>query len=150
METEECWVELLENFSQKDEHEELEPTAVAGGGEISEEWLKFFSQESEKEITVECEPTTKERVADNMDFVDLCEELEALERRVKMQSQLIQQVKLEIDGKKMQHNEMKEKSQPMDQLDKQIEDIKRLMLKMAQEVVSREGWNRRGPAGATG
>ena len=32
----------LENLSQKDEHEELEPTIVAGGEENSEEWLEFF------------------------------------------------------------------------------------------------------------
>jgi hypothetical protein len=37
-----------------------------------------------------------------MDFADLCEELEALERRVNMKRHLIQQVKLEIDGEKMQ------------------------------------------------
>jgi hypothetical protein len=53
--------------------------------EHSEEWLKFFNQEVEQEIIVECEPTTEERETDSMDFVDLCEELEALERRVKMQ-----------------------------------------------------------------
>ena len=37
-----------------------------------------------------------------MDLVDLCEEMEALERRVNIQRHLIQQVKLEIDGEKMQ------------------------------------------------
>jgi hypothetical protein len=79
-------VELLKNFSKRYEHEELEPIAVAGGEEHSEEWLKFFSQEDEKEITVEYEPIIEERATHNMDFVDLCEELEALERRVKMQS----------------------------------------------------------------
>jgi hypothetical protein len=151
MEKEEHLVELLKNFSQGDEHEAtVELGSTTGGEEHSEEWLKFFSQEAEKEMTVECEPTTEERETDSMDFVDLCEELEALERRVKMQSQLIQQVKLEIDGKEMQQNEMKEKSQPVDQLDKEIEDIKRLMLEAAQEAVNREGWNRRGPAGAAG
>jgi hypothetical protein len=60
-----------------------------------------FSQEDEKEITVECGPTVEERATDSMDLVDLCEELEALERRVKMQRHIIQQVKLEIDGEKM-------------------------------------------------
>jgi hypothetical protein len=38
----------------------------------------------------------------------------------------------------------------VDQLDKEIEDIKRLMLEATQEVVNREGWNRRVPAGAVG
>jgi hypothetical protein len=37
-----------------------------------------------------------------MDLVDLCEGLEALERRVKMKNHLIQQVKLEIDGENIQ------------------------------------------------
>jgi hypothetical protein len=63
MEKEERWVELLKNFSQKDEHEELEPTTVVGGEENSEEWLKFFSQEAEQEIIVECGPTTEERAS---------------------------------------------------------------------------------------
>ena len=42
---------------------------------------------------------------------------------------------------------MKEKSQPVDQLEKEIEDIKRLMREAAQEEVSKEGWNKRGPVG---
>jgi hypothetical protein len=33
-----------------------------------------------------------------MDFTDLCGELEAMERRVIVQSMHIQQIKLEIDG----------------------------------------------------
>jgi hypothetical protein len=53
--------------------------------EHSEEWLKFFNQEAKQEITVECEPTTEERETYSMDFSYLCEELGALERRVKMQ-----------------------------------------------------------------
>jgi hypothetical protein len=57
---------------------------------------------------------------------------------------------LEIDGKEMQQNEVKEKSQPVDQLDKEIEDIKRLMLEEAQEAINIEGWNIRGLVGATG
>jgi hypothetical protein len=39
-----------------------------------------------------------------MDLVDLCEEMEALERSVKMKKHLIQQVKLEIDGEKRQQS----------------------------------------------
>jgi hypothetical protein len=45
----------------------------------------------------------RKEATNSMDFVDLCEELEALERRVKMQSHLIQQVKLEVDEREMQH-----------------------------------------------
>ena len=76
-------MELLKNFIQKDEHEELEPTVVVGGDEHSEEFLKILSQESEQEITVKSETTTEERATNIMDFFVLCEELEALERRVK-------------------------------------------------------------------
>jgi hypothetical protein len=151
MEKEEHSVELLKNFSQGDEHEAtVELGSTIGGEEHSEEWLKFFSQEAEQEITVECEPTTEEEATDSMDLVDLCEELEALERRVKMQRHLIQQVKLEIDGEKMQQSILQEESQPVDQLDKEIEEIKRLMLEAAQEAVIREVWDRRKPAGAAG
>jgi hypothetical protein len=85
-----------------------------------------------------------------MDLVDLCEELEALERRVKMQRHLIQQVKLEIDGEKMQQSILQEEIHPVDQLDKEIEEIKRLMLEATQEAVIREVWDRRKPAGAAG
>jgi hypothetical protein len=86
MEEEEHLMEFLKNFSQGDEHEAtIELRSTAGGEENSEEWLKCFRQEAEKEIIVECEPTTEERETYRKDFVDLCEELEALERRVKMQ-----------------------------------------------------------------
>jgi hypothetical protein len=151
MEREEHSVELLKIFSQGNEHEAtIELVSIARGDEHSDEWLKNFSQEDEQEITVEYEPTKKEEETDSMDLVDLCEELEALERRVEMQSHLIQQVKLEIDGEKMQQIILQEKIRPMDQLDKEIEEIKRLMLEEAQEAVIGEGWNRRGPVGAAG
>jgi hypothetical protein len=74
--------------------------------EHSEEWLKFFSQKYEKEIIVECEPTIEEEAIDSMDLFYLCEELEALERRVNMQRHLIQQIKLEIDEEKRQQSIM--------------------------------------------
>ena len=66
--------------------------------EHSVELLKNFSQGAEKEITVECEPTTKEEATDSMDLGDLCEEMDALERRVNMQNRHIQQAKLETGG----------------------------------------------------
>jgi hypothetical protein len=53
-----------------------------------------------------------------MDLVDMCEEKEALDRRVKMQRNIIQQVKLEIVGEKMQHIILHEETHPVDQLDK--------------------------------
>jgi hypothetical protein len=69
--------------------------------EHSVQLLKNFTQEAEKEIIVECGPTKEKRAVDSMHFSDLCEELKDLERRVKMQSHLIQQVRLELDEKDM-------------------------------------------------
>ena len=82
---------------------ELSSFHVGNGGRLVDD-LNFSSQEDEKEMTVEGEPTTQEEEIDNMDLVYLCEEMEALERSVKMQKHLIQQVKLEIDGEKRQQS----------------------------------------------
>jgi hypothetical protein len=49
-----------------------------------------------------------------MDLVDLCEEMEALERGVKMLKNLIQQVKLEIDGEKRQQSILQGENHPVD------------------------------------
>jgi hypothetical protein len=79
--------------------EEMEQTLMSTpveGEEHSAELLKIFSQEAEQEMTVALE-LTEEEEADNMDFVDLYAEMEALERRVMVQSLHIQQVKLETD-----------------------------------------------------
>jgi hypothetical protein len=67
------------------------------GEEISAEFLKIFSQEDEQGMTAALDIAAKEE-EDNMDFTDLYEELEALERRVMVQIFHIQLVKLEIDG----------------------------------------------------
>jgi hypothetical protein len=56
--------------------------------------LNIFSQEAEQEMTATLELAAVEE-EDNMDFFDLCEELEALERRVMVQIFHIQQIKLE-------------------------------------------------------
>jgi hypothetical protein len=64
------------------------------GKEHSFELLKIFIQEAGTEITAALEPTAEEE-ADNMDFVDLYEELEALEKRVIVKIFHIQQIKLE-------------------------------------------------------
>jgi len=64
--------------------------------ENSEEWLNIFIQEAEKTATLELAAAEEEK-EDNMCFVDLYQEFEALERRVKVQSFHIQQVKLEVD-----------------------------------------------------
>jgi hypothetical protein len=55
------------------------------GEEHSTKFLKIFSQEAEQDMTAALEPTT-EGEADNIDFVELYEELEALERMVMVQS----------------------------------------------------------------
>jgi hypothetical protein len=49
------------------------------GEEHSAELLKIFSQEVEQEMTAALKPATEEG-ADNIDFVEMHEELEALER----------------------------------------------------------------------
>jgi hypothetical protein len=69
--------------------------------------LKIFSQGVEQEMTAALEPAAEEE-ADNIDFVELYEELEALERRVNMQSRHIQQVKLETGGGAYQPGEQLE------------------------------------------
>jgi hypothetical protein len=93
------------------EEEEKEQTLMstpAEGEEHSEELLKIFSQEVEQEMTAALELAAEEE-ADNMDFVDLYEELEALERRVMVQILHIQQVKLETDGGAYQPEERLER-----------------------------------------
>jgi hypothetical protein len=138
MEKEEHSVELLKNFNQGDEHEAtVELGSTVEGDENSNEWLKNFNQEAEQEITVECKTTLEEEAIDNMDLVDLCEDMEALEKRVKMQRHLIEKVKLEIYGEKMKQSILQEESHPVDHLEKEIEEIKRLMLEETQEVVIR-------------
>jgi hypothetical protein len=82
------------------EEEEVEQTLMFSQGEEEEhsaKLLKIFSQEVETEMTAALEFATKEE-ADNMDFVDLYEELEALEKRVMVQSLHIRQAKLEEVG----------------------------------------------------
>jgi hypothetical protein len=72
--------------------------------EHSWEWLKSFIQEVEQEMT------TAEEEEDTMDFSYLCEELESLEKRVKVQSQQIQQAKLETGGGAYQPKEQLEEA----------------------------------------
>jgi len=60
-------------------------STLTEGKEHSFELLKIFIQEAGTKITAALEPTAEEE-EDNMDFVDLYEELEALEIRVMVQS----------------------------------------------------------------
>jgi hypothetical protein len=59
------------------------------GEEHSVELLKKFSLGVEQKMIATLESATEEE-ADNIDFVEVYEELEALERRVNMQSRHIQ------------------------------------------------------------
>jgi hypothetical protein len=49
-----------------------------------------------------------EEEADSMDFADLCEELEALEKRVIVQGMHIQQIKWETKGKFQSEEQLEE------------------------------------------
>jgi hypothetical protein len=140
----------VETAMEEEEHT-LECAQEMEKEEHSVELLKNFSEGDEHEATVELEPTAEEKETDRMDLVDLCEEMEALGKIIITQRGLIQQVKLEIDGEKMQQSRLQEESQPVDQLDKEIEEIKRLMLEATKKASNnREGWDRREPAGAAG
>jgi hypothetical protein len=74
-----------------------------------------------------------EEEADNMDFVDLYEELEALERRVMVQSLHIQQVKLETDGGAYQPEEWLEEVGDMP-----TQEMKKLICQRNNLVMSEE------------
>jgi hypothetical protein len=100
------------------EMEEVEQTLMFAQGEEekehSGELLKIFSQEAEQEVTAVLEAAeSEEEEPDNIDFVDLCTELEALEGRVMVQSLHIQQVKLEMDGRIFQSEEQLEEARNM-------------------------------------
>jgi hypothetical protein len=109
--------------------EEMEQTLMFSQGEEEEhstEWLKIFSQEAEQEITAVLEAAEEEEEeeeeADNMDFVGLCEELEALERRVMVQNLHIQQAKLEEGSGAYQPQEKLEEvgTEPTQRNEKQV------------------------------
>jgi hypothetical protein len=94
----------------KEEMEQiLKSSHVGEAEENSTEFLKIFIQEAEQEMTAELNPAAEEETY-NMDFVDLCEEFEALEKRVIVQSRHIQQVKLEEDGGEYQPKEQLEEA----------------------------------------
>jgi hypothetical protein len=94
-------------------------------------------------------------------LADLYEEIEALERRVKVQGVHIQQVKLDADDEEgmgdhsdlpmcrkfLQLRRLHEQSQPLEQLDRVIEDIIRLMVDPA-GTVSKERLSSRKEAAA--
>jgi hypothetical protein len=92
--------EWLKIFSQEAEKEMTATLELAAEeDEHSLEWLEIFGQRVEQKVTVVLETIeAEEEEADNIDFVVLCEEIEALERRVKVQGMHIQQIRLETEG----------------------------------------------------
>jgi len=95
--------EWLNDFSQRAERAiELELTAEKEAGaeeesEHSKEWLNAFSIEAEETATWEFAIEVEEEEEYNICFVDLWQQIEDLEERVKVQGVHIQQVKLETD-----------------------------------------------------
>jgi hypothetical protein len=92
-------LEMLEDWLNNPEPEDGCQWTVMQivGEEHLAELLKNFSLGVEQKMTAALEPATEEE-ADNIDFVELYEELESLERRVNMQSRHIQQTKWETGG----------------------------------------------------
>jgi hypothetical protein len=76
--------------------------------------------------------------------------MDALERRVKMQKHLIQQVKLEIDGEKGKQNILQKEMKLTKELDEVIKEMIKLMVKSKREVVNKEGQNERKLVGVAG
>jgi hypothetical protein len=62
----------------------------------------------------------------------------------------VDQVDLPIHKKEVQQSILQSKDHPFEQLDKVIEEIRRLMLGSAQETVNRRKLNKGGPARAQG
>jgi hypothetical protein len=143
----ECSEEQLNKFSQQAERAaafELTVKEIEGGNEHSEEWLDIFSISAEKTATWEV-AEAEEEDTDNICLTDLWGQIEALEERVKVQGVHIQQLKLEVDEKGvgdhsdlpngqnlLQLGRLQNLNQPQEQLDREIEDIRRLMLRSAQ------------------
>jgi hypothetical protein len=142
----ECSEEKLNKFSQQVERAiafELTVKEIEGGNEHSEEWLDIFSISAENTTTREV-AEAEEEDTDNIGLVDLWEQIEALEDRVKVQGMHIQQVRLETDEEGMgdhddlpngpkflQLGRLQQKNQPLEQLDEAIKEIMDPMLKSA-------------------
>jgi hypothetical protein len=150
--------ECLNAFSQEAE-EAVALKLIAKGeeegeDEHSEEWLNIFSQDIEETATWEFAAEGGEE-ADNIFFVDLWQQVETMERRVKVQGVHIQQVKLETDEggmgdhndllmcqKNLQLRRLQKQSQPWEQLDAVIKEIMELMIRLA-KTASEERLSRR-------
>jgi rRNA-processing protein FCF1 len=124
------------------------------------ECLNTFSQQAESvvalELTAEKDTKEDEEHMDNICFVDLWDQLEALEEGIKVQGMHIQQVKLEMDGKDgmgdhddlpngqnfLQLRRLHEQDQPLEQLDEVIMEIMELMVE-SEDTASKEKLSRR-------
>jgi hypothetical protein len=155
--------ECLNEFSQEAERAaalKLTAEEAEREEEHSEEWLSIFSHEVENNATWEV-AEAEEGDTDNICLVELWEQIEALEDRVKVQGMHIQQVRLETDEEDgmgdrddlsngqnlLQLRRLQTLNQPQEQLDREIEDIRRLMLKSA-ETTSEEKLGREKAAAA--
>jgi hypothetical protein len=108
--------------------------------EMAEQQLSNIAAELEYAVEWQANSTCNEvSMGDQDDFpFDLCEELEAMGEGAITQRRLVQQVKLEIDEEEemQQQSRLQEWSQPMDKLDEEIEEIRRLMLKSTEETIN--------------
>jgi hypothetical protein len=129
---------------KKEKLEQTLEVAQAEDDENSEEWLDTFSQVAERTAAFELAKEEEEE-ANSISFANLCEQIEALERRVMLQGMHIQQVKLEETEEEgmgdhddlpnfkqiFQLRRLNEQSQPLEQFDEVIEEIRQLMTKSA-------------------
>ena len=74
----------IDQFGEEEKEHTFQCAQEMEKEEHSVELLKNFSQGADQEISVEYKSTTEGEETDSMDLVDLCEEMEALERRVNM------------------------------------------------------------------
>jgi hypothetical protein len=108
--------------------------------------LNVFSEEAEAK---------EEEEADNICFVDLWEQIKAVEERVKVEGMHIQQVKLESDEENMgdhydlpncrkflQLGRLQKQDQPLEPLDAVMKEISRLMIRSARSA-SEEGLSKK-------
>jgi hypothetical protein len=132
----ECSEEQLNDFSQQAERavaSRLTAEKEKEEEEHSEEWLDIFSTEAENNATWE---VAEEENTDSICLVDLWEQMEALEERVKVQGMHIQQVRLETDEGMGDHDDqshgqkflqlwrLQQKNQPLEKLDEAIKEIR--------------------------
>jgi hypothetical protein len=83
------WLNIFNHEAEKAAALKLKTEEAGEDDEHYEEWLNIFSQEAERIATWEF-AAVEEEGSDNISLVDLYEQIEALEDRVKVQSMHIQ------------------------------------------------------------